>query len=78
MGRVTIGLNEKGYNPNNGEFDDYTIRNVSEVDVELDPNDGHGNAMAGIICSDNDETGRFLNCGIPGPAVRKSPGGIWR
>lgn len=54
MSRVTIGLNEYGYNPSNGEFDDVTILNVSPDGVSLNPDDAHGNAIAGVICADND------------------------
>ena len=61
MSRVTIGLNEFGYNPTNGEFDDITIRDVSLPGVSLDPDDAHGNAIAGIICADNDGSTNGIN-----------------
>lgn len=61
MDPVTIGILEDGYNRNSGQFDDITIENVSERhadgrQVELDATDLHGNAVAGIICADNDGT----------------------
>jgi hypothetical protein len=56
MSPVTIGLMEYGYNKENGQFDDITIEFVgSDYDERLlVPDDYYGNALAGIICADND------------------------
>ena len=52
MGRVTIGLNEFGFNQLSGEYDDTFIEYVSEPGLVA--NDPHGNAITGLICADND------------------------
>jgi hypothetical protein len=55
MSPVTIGLNAAGYNEANGQFDDIIIEIVGpDRDEPLVPSDLFGNAIAGIVCADND------------------------